>query len=63
MVVAEVVAAGPDPVVAPLFVVVKMDVPAMLSIEEELALVDGSVTDGKTYVLNWGSSVPVVAVA
>lgn len=45
---AGVVAAVPDPVAAPLFVVVKMDVPAMLSIDEELAIVDGSVTDGKT---------------
>lgn len=51
---ADVVAAAPDPVATPLLVVVKMDVPAMLSMDEVLALVDGSVTDGKANVLNRG---------
>lgn len=62
LIVTEDVATAPEPVAA-LFVVVKMEVPAILSIGEELALVDGNVTEGKASVLTRGSAVPVVAVA
>lgn len=65
VVLAEAVAATPDPVATPLVVNVEIDVPAMLSIdEEELALGEGNVpTEGIATVLNKGFSVPVVAVA
>lgn len=64
VVVAEAVAAAPEPVAASLVVVVKMDVPAMLSMDEELELTGGSVpTEGIATVLTRGSCVPVVAVA
>ena len=64
VVVAEAVAVAPEPVAMPLVVIVEMDVPAMLSIDEELVLTGGSdPTEGIATVLKRGFSVPVVAVA
>lgn len=72
VVVAEAVAAAPEPVAASVVVNVEMDVPAMLSIDEEadeaaevpLLITGGSeLAEGIATVLSNGFSVPVVAVA
>lgn len=64
VVVAEAVAATPEPVAVSPVVMVEMDVPAMLSMDEVLVLTGGSdPTEGIATVLKRGFCVPVVAVA
>lgn len=64
VVVAEAVAAPPEFVAVWLVLIVEIDVPAILSMDEELVLTGGNdPAEGIATVLTRGFAVPVVAVA